>query len=692
MRKPYCCTRTLLTFAAAWWVLAAMPLVARTLSQPHLPLAFEANQGQAAPDVKFFTRAGGATLALTSHEAILRRTHSPGAELRMNLVGTQALPIVEGIDELPGRVNYFRGSDSTKWHTDIRTYARVKYRDIYPGIDLVYYGNQRQLEYDFVVRPGAQPRSIRLAFSGARALELDASGDLILRMPDGLVRQHRPRAYQEVNGIRREIASSYRITGKREARFQLASYNTNQHLVIDPTLTYSTWLGGNGDDQGKAIGVDPAGNVYVMGTTRDPDADLDIFVLKFDPTGTQLLYGAVLGGSGDDYGNAMAIDGRGAVYLAGYTFSYDDFPITPDAVPEGGRMFVTKLDTNVAVEASLVYSTQLPGTEVKGIAIDSSGNIYLTGEAGGNFLITPGAFQTEYRGSLGSGFVMKIDPSRSGIYAIVYSSYLGGNGLGDKGMAIAVDRDGNAIVTGSAGSTDFPVINAYQRSYAGGMNDAFVAKMNAQGSALVYSTFLGSSDFDEGHAVAVDDAGNAYVTGITYFTGFPTTAGAFRKDWAFSANCLEPVVDDRGQSGTRPTPCPDAFITKFRPDGSVVYSTYLGGNGSDVAEGIAVDAAGNAYVTGWTSSLDFPTANPLGVRNGGDEVFVSVLTADGSGLLFSTYLGGGKRECGKSIAMDAAGNIYLTGYTASPDFPVKNPVQDAFGGGLNNAFVAKISP
>ncbi len=669
-----------------------MPLVGRTVTQTPLPLVFEANRGQAAPDVKFFTRAGGATLSLTSREAVLTRTHSPGSDLRMKLAGTQGVPTVEGVGELPGRVNYFRSRDPKAWHTNVRTYARVRYREVYPGIDLVYYGNQGQLEYDFVVHPGAQPRSIRLAFSGARALDLDASGDLILTMPDGVVRQHRPRAYQEAKGVRWEIASSYRITGKHEVCFQLGLFDPTKSLVIDPSLSYSTWLGGNGDDQGKAIAVDPAGNIYVMGTTRDPDANQDVFVLKFDSTGTQLLYGAVVGGSGDDYGNAMAIDGRGAVYVAGFTFSYDDFPITPDAVPEGGRMFVTKLNTNVDVKDSLVYSTQLPGTEAKGIAVDSSGNIYLTGEAGGNFLVTPGAFRTQYRGGLGTGFVMKIDPSRSGIYAIVYSSYLGGNGLGDKGMAIAVDRDGNAIVTGSAGSTDFPVINAYQQSYAGGLNDAFVAKMNAQGSGLVYSTFLGSSDFDEGHAIAVDNAGNAYVTGITYFTGFPTTAGAFGKDWAFSASCLEPVVDDKGQSKSRPTPCPDAFVTKLRPDGSVVYSTYLGGNVSDVARSIAVDGAGNAYVTGWTSSLDFPTANPLGARSGGDEALVSVLNADGSALLFSTYLGGGKRESGEGIALDAAGNIYVTGYTASPDFPVKNPVQDAFGGGANNAFVAKISP
>jgi hypothetical protein len=259
-------------------------------------------------------------------------------------------------------------------------------------------------------------------------------------------------------------------------------------------------------------------------------------------------------------------------------------------------------------------------------------------------------------------------------------------------MAIAVDKDGNAIVTGSAGSSDFPVVNAYQQAYRGGFNDAFVAKMNAEGSALIYSTFLGSSDFDEGHSIAVDDAGNAYVTGVTYFSGFPTTPGGFRTDWAFSASCLEPVVDDKGVSGSRPTPCPDAFVTKLRPDGSVVYSTYLGGNVSDVAESIAVDAIGNAYVTGWTSSTDFPTANSLGERAGGDEAFVTVLNADGSALLFSTYLGGGKRESGEGIALDAAGNIYLTGYTASPDFPAKNPVQDAFGGGRYNAFVSKIGP
>jgi hypothetical protein len=324
----------------------------------------------------------------------------------MRVTGARTVPTVEGIDALPARVNYFRGSLPGAWHTNVRTYARVRYHGVYPGIDLVYYGNQGELEYDFVIRAGAQPRSIQLSFSGARQIELDASGNLFLRMADGFVRQHRPRAYQEVNGVKREIASRYSITSKHSVGFELGPYDATHTVTIDPTLSYSTWLGGNGDDEGKAISVDPAGNIYVMGTTRDPDADLNIFLLKFDSTGSQLLYGAILGGAGDDYGNAMAIDARGNAYLAGFTFSYNDFPVTPDAVPGGGRMFVTKLDTNVEAKDSLVYSTLLPGTEAKGIAVDSAGNIYLTGEAGRDFLVTPGSFKTQSSSTLGSGFVM----------------------------------------------------------------------------------------------------------------------------------------------------------------------------------------------------------------------------------------------------------------------------------------------
>jgi hypothetical protein len=681
-----------------------------------LPLSFEANQGQSDGQVKFLSRGRGYTLFLTSTEAVLsvispqstqrtRREHSSlfsassassAVNIRLALIGANPSPQVVGREELPGKSNYFLGNDPAKWRTNVPTYRKVEYREVYPGVSLVYYGNQRQLEYDFVVAPGADPGQIRLGVEGADRVEVDAEGDLVLQATaGGQVRFHKPLVYQEVDGARREVEGSFALRAsslksairnpKSEIGFEVAVYDPTCPLVIDPVLVYSTYLGGSGDDWSWGIAVDSSGNAYVTGPTASrnfPTANAlqasnrgsnDAFVTKLNAAGSALVYSTYLGGSGEDGGSAIAVDSSGNAYVTGLTSSRN-FP-TANAVQAsyGGGMydaFVTKLN---AAGSALVYSTYLGGSDEdggSGIAVDSSGNAYVTGMTNSSNFPTANALQASNRGS-NDAFVTKLNAAGS---ALVYSTYLGGSG--DEVGLIAVDSSGNAYVTGETSSGNFPTANALQASSGGGRSDAFVTKLNAAGSALVYSTYLGGSGEEGGSGIAVDSSGNAYVTGYTGSSNFPT------------ANALQ--ASNRGSN--------DAFVTKLNATGSaLVYSTYLGGSGSDEGWGIAVDSSGSVYVTGLTDSSNFPTANALQASNrGADDAFVTKLNAAGSALVYSTYLGGNAWEEGHGIAVDSSGNAYVTGYTDSSNFPTAGALQPAFGGGICSglacldAFVAKI--
>ena len=649
-----------------------------------LPLAFERNQGQTSSQVKFLARGQGYTLFLTSGEAVLAlHNASPkSGVLRMKLLGANPASDVSGMDEMPGKSNYFIGNDAKKWHTNVPMYAKVKYKGIYSGIDLVYYGNQRQLEYDFVVAPGADPRRIHLGVRGARKISRGEDGDLVLAMDEGEIRWHKPVVYQEKGGARQEIGAHYVIKGKNRVGFEVAGYDLRRPLFIDP-LIYSTYLGGSGADYGFGIAVDGSGNAYITGTTSSTDFPTmnplqpayggglyDAFVAKLNPAGSALVYSTYLGGSGGDYGSGIAVDSSGTAYVTGQTYS-TDFPTMNPLQPAyggGGDAFVAKLNP---AGSALVYSTYLGGSALDfgaGIAVDSLGNAYVTGGTNSANFPTMNPLQPVFGG--GDAFVAKLNPSGS---ALVYSTYLGGSG-GAYGSGIAVDGSGNAYVTGNT-STDFPTMNALQPAYGGGLYDAFVAKLNPAGSALVYSTYLGGSGDDVGIGIAVDSSGSAYVTGATDSTDFPTM------------NPLQPSNAGGGD---------DAFVAKLNPAGSaLVYSTYLGGSGDDVGIGIAVDSSGNAYVTGWTYSTDFPTMNPLQPANGdggccGDG-FVAKLNSAGSALVYSTYLGGSGTDSGRGIAVDSLGAAYVTGQTSSTDFPTMNPLQPANAGGGDDVFVAKIA-
>jgi len=721
-----------------------------------LPLYFEANHGQSDPKVKFLSRGPGYALFLTNAETVLALKKplagaddssvisrvlsmrsggkqkivngkaSKEAVLKMNLLGSNPNPKIAGLEKLPGKSHYLSGNNPEKWRTDVPRYARVKYEEVYPGIDVVYYGNQQQLEYDFVVGPGADPNIIRIGFKGADSLSLDEKGNLVLQTKGGEVLQHTPRIYQEVSGAMKPVTGSYVLLNPEQQTkrqnlksktaivgFQVAAYDTTQPLIIDPVLTYSTYLGGAnspygnniyGWDIGMGIAVDASGNAYVTGETWSTDfpianpyqatsgGDWDVFVAKLSADGSSLLYSTYLGGSGADEGSNIAVDGNGNIYISGLTAS-TNFPVTSNAfqtINNGvSDIFVAKLN---AGGDTLLYSTYLGGSgEDLGmdLSLDSSGKAYVTGLTASTDFPTANPVQPAYGGGIYDAFFVKLDLAASGAASLVYSTYLGGSG-DDRGIRIDVDNAGNAYAAGATSSTDFPTVNPIQGSNAGGAFDVFVTKINAAGSALSFSTFLGGAGGDRGVGIAVDkNSGEVYVTGRTDSANFPTTNGAFDTSCGTDGSCNGGFLD--------------GFSAKINSSGSsLVYSTYLGGSGEDRGVGIAVDSSGNAYVVGRTASLDFPSVNPIqGTYGGGDfDAFVTKINASGSLLVYSTYLGGSAADADplgygipseeiQSVTVDASGNAYVIGYTWSTDFPTANAYQSIKAGDWD-AFVAKI--
>ena len=692
-----------------------------------LPLQFEANRGQTDVSVKFLARGDGYNLFLTPNEAVLdlhrraagerRGAARERAVLRMKLVGANPAPTVEGEQPLEARSNYFVGGDSSRSPVRAETYARVRYAGVYDGVDALYYGNQGRLEYDFVVRPHADPSQIVLAFEGAEGVELDGAGELVLRTALGEVRQHRPVIYQETAGGRREVEGRYSVRESAGAArpahrsysvgFELGDYDPRLPLVIDPVLVYSTYLGGGGSaDTARGVAVDAAGNAYVTGETISTDFpttagavqttfggfNYDAYVTKLNPAGTAIVFSTYLGGGDADQGYDIAVDADGNAYVAGRTIS-TDFPITPGALQPafgggsypgglGGDAFVAKLNP---AGTALVYSTYLGGASTEygyGVALDAARNAYVTGSTSSDNFPLVNPLQPVRRGG-NDAFVAKLNAAGT---ALVYSTYFGGattvdslsaSGL-DNAFDIAVDAGGGAHIVGETQTTDFPVTpNAFQRSF-GGLGayegDAYVAKFNPAGDALVYSTYLGGSYGDSGKGIALDPAGHAYVTGQTASVNFPL-ANAYQGALA-NAEAIH-----------------DAFVTKLSLDGSaLVYSTYLGGSVSDSARAIAVDAVGSAYVTGGTNSSFFPVRNAVqGTLSGSSvDAFVTKLAPQGSALVYSTYLGGSRNENGYAVAVDGAGDAYVVGSTTSLGFPVTAGVVQGARNGQGDAFVSKI--
>ena len=678
-----------------------------------MPLVFTENQGQWPDSILYRASAGGVTMWFTPTGAyyqfirrIARTENAAGifpkhpldksgkepdslefSMIKDEIVGANLNPSAKGHSLMEYKCNYFIGNEPDKWRTRVPNYESIQYQEVYPGIDLKYYGNGRQMEYDFIVSPGADYRQIQIRYDGAESLTLEENGDLIIKTAFGELRELQPRIHQIVEGRKVAIAGNYVLGPNNTFSFELdCPYNPELALVIDPPLVYSSYLGGSGEDIGYDIAVDAAGAVYVMGNTASPifptldpfqtdQVSFDVFVSKLNNSGSGLVYSTYLGGNQFDLGRGIAVDAAGAAFVTGSTSS-TDFPTLNSYQNDQGDydIFVTKLSS---AGSSLVYSTYLGGSSIgfgsfandkgNGIAVDAAGAAYVTGTTTSSDFPTLNPYQT-YQGAY-DVIVAKLNSAGSGL---VYSTYLGGSDW-DLGNGIAVDAAGAAYVGGISFSDNFPTFDQYQTDQAG--EDAFVTKLSGTGSSLVYSTYLGGNGGDTGFDIAVDFDECVYVTGYTSSTDFPT---------------LNPYQTYQGPVGFI-----DAYVTKFSSAGnSLVYSTYLGGRNSsgsanEEGYGIAVDAAGAAYVTGYTNSTDFPILYPYQTYQGGGDVFVTKLSSTGSSLIHSTYLGGNFVDFGNGIAVDAAGAAYVTGNTSSPNFPTLNPYQA--NQGEHDVFVTKFS-
>ena len=667
-----------------------------------LPLAFEPNVGQADAGTDYVARGPGFRLGLGSAEAAI---DLPGTPLRLRLVGSDPAAAPTAAELLPTRTNYLVG-DPSAWKTGVPSYGRVTYDDVYPGVDLVFFGNQRRLEHDFVVAPGTDPGVIAFEVTGGERVAIDSAGDLVVTAAAGGTdaRLARPVLYQDDPAVnrsgseRRTVEGSFVLRGDsgNQVGFSVGAYDPKLPLVIDPVLITSTYLGGNGLDSAAAVDVDGAGNVYVVGATESADfptakplqptlnrdgsaGKSDAFVVKYNPEGNTLLYATYLGGTARDAASGVVVGGDGSVFVAGLTES-TDFPKTTPAAQEnygGGPSdaFVAKINPG---GDALTYATFLGGTQTdaaRGVTVDSSGEAIVTGSTNSIEFPAINPLQaTPPRPEDVDAFVTKLAPGGN---SFVYSTRLGGSN-DDHGLDVGTDLGGNAYITGDTRSPGFPTARPLQAG-AGGTSsgvggsfaDAFVSKLDPAGTNLVYSTFLGGSDTDQGTGIAVDGDGAAYVTGNTNSPNFPVAS----------------PVQGRKDADT------DAFVSKINPAGAaLVYSTYLGGGGADGGTAIAVDRGGNATVVGSTASSNFPTARPLqGVKGGGvTDAFLATLNAAGASLATSTYAGGRDDDTAAGVAM--AGNTpIVVGSTNSADFPTANPLQPARSGAVADAFVTHMS-
>jgi hypothetical protein len=715
----------------------------------NLPLYFEA-----ASPARFLAQGRDAQFSVSATEAQFTLQKSGVARtVQMQFTGASAQSLIHGNGELAGKINHLTGSLPAQWQAGVPTFARVQVAGIYPGIDLVYYGNQQRLEYDFTVAAGAHPGAIAIHFTGADEISVNRQGELVLQLGHDQMIQPRPVIYQTVAGARREISGGYKMLGAQDVAFTVGNYDRSLPLVIDPVLDYSTYFGGIKSDTGWSIAVDATdGSVFIAGQTLSKKAIKnkkyqgefiqgepfstpgalqevfgggkitgDGFVARFDSTGTNLIYLTYLGGSGDDYVSAVTVDATGNAFLTGFTTSAD-FPTTNALYPTiggilnkrtkaySGDAFITELDPS---GSNLVFSTFLGGSGLdaaNSIALDLAGNVYVAGATSStNFpVLNPVVFQLigstnlvlDRRAGTNSAFVTKIGAGGS---PLIYSTYLGGY-VYDAAEGIAVDAAGSAIVTGFTISTNFPTTNAiYSELNEGGDKknndynpkgnvrtiayDGFVTKLSPAGDSLVYSTFLGSTNNDVAYKVACDGAGNAFVAGYTASPNFPYTVTNI-------PGFYSQVASNKNGDANNVTSDPDAFLTKFDPNGALVYSAMFGGKKSDIAYGVAVDPLGDAFVVGTTSSKDFPTNNTgdvlLKKNNGNYDIFVTALNSNATAVIYSGYLEGKKADSGYGIAVDAAGSAYIAGQTSSKDFVLTNAFQP-FRNGKSDATLSKIS-
>jgi len=674
-----------------------------------IPLAFTENRGQWDDKALFKAEAGGATFWFCQDEVVYVFTrdtdeliedgmpHGPDVPegmpdrlnhprykkesmvLKAEFIGANAYPEIIGESRLSHNCNYFYGNDPSKWRTDVPNYSAITYKDIWPGIDLRYHGNSKGMKYDFIVNPGADISLIRIKYDGVEGLDVTPNGDLEAATRFGPFYERIPQVYQEIGGTKQEVSGRYVTRELGVFGFDVEGYNLSFTLLIDPELVYSTYLGGSGDDVGYHLALDDSGNAYVSGWTFSVDFPTvnpyddafdwvdDIFVTKMNLTGGGIVYSTYIGGNGGDEGLDIAVDDLGCAYLTGRTFSTNFPTINAYDMSYNGwwDVFVTKLNSS---GDSLLYSTYIGGSHIEqgyGIALDDSGQALVTGwTTSSNFpIVNP--YDGSFNGDTSDVFVTKLGVAGD---SLIYSTYLGGSD-DEWGSGIAVDAFGRGYVIGFTKSSNFPTVNPYDASNNGG-NDAFVARLTFAGDSLSYSTFLGGNGADWAYGIGFDSLGFIYVTGATSSPNFPMVN-------AYDANY-------NGQF--------DVFVTKFNLlCDSLLYSTYVGGADDEQGYGIALDASGQAYVTGYTSSYNFPLADPYdGDFNGGSyDMFITELNGGGDSLIYGTYLGGSDIDAGQDIVFSGSGYICVTGWTTSSDFPTVNSYDSSSNGGYD-IFIAKI--
>ena len=695
-----------------------VPAASPRISTDHgrIPLHFIPNQGQVGGPAAFTVQGRDKviTFAAEGLTFVLSGPQERGSErsdemplerwvVKLDFVGANPDIVPVSLEDSGAVISYFKGMPGD-WKTGLPASSKIIYRELWPGIDLVYYGTFDRMKYEFIVQPGADPSRIRLAYRGAGSVVLTEEGRLSVVTPVGGFEDDVPVAWQEVGGIQTDVAAAYVLETEKAGSqghvygFEVGEYDRSLPLVLDPAvLIYCGYIGGSGVEAGRGIAVDGAGNAYVTGYTTStedtfplavgPDltynGGYDAFVAKVNADGTALVYCGYIGGSSSDYGYGIAVDASGHAYVTGNTFSAEDtFPVLvgPDLTHNGGRdAFVAKVNADGTALVYCGYIGGEGGEAGRGIAVDGSGNAYITGRTSSlstafPFVVGPSPI---YGGGDYDAFVAKVSADGA---ALEYCGYIGGSG-NDYGYGIAVDGFGNAYVTGSTDSaeTSFPVRTGPDLTFNGGDYDAFVTKVSADGRVLVFSGYIGGSGSDHGYGIAVDGFGNAYVTGSTNSTGatFPVVAG--------------PDLTHNGGA--------DAFVAKVKADGTgLVYCGYIGGAGDDEGLGIAVDGLGHATITGYAFSTEatFPVAiGPDLFHNGDYDAFVAKVNVIGTGLVYCGYIGGSSLDIGTGVAVDGSGNTYVTGYTRSTEatFPVvAGPTLIKPGvPGYNDAFVAKVS-
>jgi Beta-propeller repeat. len=675
-----------------------------------IPAWFEPNRGFADGEVKYFSRGAGYTLSMKESGAVLKLADgSAAASMRIGLAGGNARPVLEAGDPLPGRTDYIIGNRPGAWKHSVPHFGQIRYRQAYPGVDLVYYSAGRDLEYDFVVSPGADTKRIRLRFEGAESVRLDESGALVIGLGGREIRQPRPLAYQEAQGRRTEVEARYAIAGNRDVLLALGRYDRSRTLVIDPILAYAGYFGGDQYDVPTGLAVDSGGNVWLTGTTLSiftpPDGtspyaatlkgNSDVFVakLRIEPSGPPtLLYWTYLGGSFEDRGGLIEVDASGKVYLTGSTFS-SDFPVSSNALisTAGGDLdgFAVKLDPDAAGTASLLYGTYLGGSGrdvATALSVDASGRMLVAGYTDSPQLtgIPTDAVQASNQGGY-EAMLYQLDPAAAAGQTLLFGTFLGG-GSTDIATGVASDASGAIYLSGYTMSSNLPIAGDSYKSALNAGSNVFVVKFDPSRSGLdrlVYGTYLGGSGVDIATSMRLDQSGGVWLTGYTTSTDFPVTSGAYQARFG-------------GGIAT-------AFLARLDPAlpaaQALTYSTYFGGSGTDVAYGLALVGGGKVALAGYTESDDFPVkgALPAGqARDVGADAFVALLdstVAGANALVYSTYFGGSSAtDVASRIALSPTGSIFVSGYTDSSDLPVTDGSSRGTPSGSTTGFLLRLDP